>query len=568
MFWFWPEADYSDGSYAWDSETGKVVTLEAIGRCSSENFWRRVSRVDHPNVVRVIDVSNGSVVMEQLPPTSVYDLVKHEGIRPGVKLDNKYRGVIVSPNTQISEEYSVGICRQVALGFQAITQGGINYGNFQLQDLLLNPDGVVKVKIQDCGRKRLGQSDVLNANSVLSGFPQYMAPELWRGEPANERSSIYSIGVLLYRMLTGRFPFESSFPWRLGQQHLESRHRPIRSLERDEKNWKIADVLDSCLAKDPGQRYQTFGDLAEALRVATIPDRDILVSIYKATDGPNWSNQENWLSDKPIGEWYGVTSNYAARVVTRLILANNNLSGEIPADLAELWDLEDLDLNSNDLTGKIPLELGGLSRLERLNLCGNALSGEVPVELSQLSMLQTLNLSVNRLSGQIPPELGRLTMLTGLFLGGNALRGDIPPELGQLTNLRWLLIEENVLSGQIPSELSQLTILVSLSLFGNQLSGEIPSEIGDLTRLRTFRLDSNRLTGKIPPELGRLVNLVCLRLDSNRLAGSVPPELGNLTNLNEFGLGGNQDITGCIPMRLTRIPRSDIFTLNLPECKS
>ena len=145
-------------------------------------------------------------------------------------------------------------------------------------------------------------------------------------------------------------------------------------------------------------------------------DREALVVLYNATDGENWNRSDNWLSDAPLGEWEGVTTNNDGRV-TELRLVANDLRGEIPAELGSLSKLGGLDLRGSGLSGEIPAELGSLSKLELLNLSQNELSGEIPPELGRLSKLEWLDLNRNKLSGEIPPELGRLSNLMIVILG-------------------------------------------------------------------------------------------------------------------------------------------------------
>ena len=133
-------------------------------------------------------------------------------------------------------------------------------------------------------------------------------------------------------------------------------------------------------------------------------DREALVALYNATNGENWRNNGNWLSDAPLGEWYGVTTNDDGRVIA-LVFDDNELSGEIPAELGSLSNLVTLDLNFNGLRGEIPAELGSLSNLRELWLDHNRLSGEIPVELGSLSNLKQLWLDHNRLSGCVPSSL-------------------------------------------------------------------------------------------------------------------------------------------------------------------
>ena len=199
-------------------------------------------------------------------------------------------------------------------------------------------------------------------------------------------------------------------------------------------------------------------------------DRAALVAIYNATGGANWKTNTNWLSEESLSEWHGVNTDENGRV-TALVLESNELSGEIPAELGDLTNLEKLDLCDNGLSGTIPAELGDLTNLQGLELYDNELSGEIPAELGKLTNLEILYFYANGLSGTIPAELGDLTNLRHLYLYANKLSGEIPAELGKLTNLEILTFSHNTLSGEIPAELGKLTNLQELYLWGNTLSG-------------------------------------------------------------------------------------------------
>ena len=270
-------------------------------------------------------------------------------------------------------------------------------------------------------------------------------------------------------------------------------------------------------------------------------DRDALVALYNATDGPNWTNSTNWLSDKPLGDWHGVTASNGR--VTELALGGNQLTGSIPSELGNLTSLESLALGYNQLTGPIPPQLGQLTKLWQLHLAETGLTGEIPPELGQLTRLEFLTLSVNHLTGTIPPQLGQLTKLQDLALDYNVLTGSIPTELGNLQGLTFLSLRNNLLTGPIPSQLGRLTKLEELFLDSNQLTGEIPPELGQLTKLKRLFLDSNRLTGEIPPELGQLTKLIHLGLSFNQLSGPLPEELIALP-LEYFALAETQV---CVP---------------------
>ena len=245
-------------------------------------------------------------------------------------------------------------------------------------------------------------------------------------------------------------------------------------------------------------------------------DRAALIAFYNATDGPNWTNNRNWLSTMPLDQWHGVGTERNGRV-TELVLHDNGLIGELPTSLASLTMLRKLQISKNPIAGGIPSELGGLSNL---------------VDLS---------LSYTRLTGSIPPELIGMTGLRYLTLDNNQLTGKIPAELGNLANLRGIRFCYNRLTSVIPPELGRLPRLETMEFCGNQLTGQIPPELGNLVKMRSLHLHNNQLTGDIPTELGKLVNLLAIELGGNRL-------------------------TGCVPTVLRNVHQNDLARLGLPFC--
>ncbi|WP_420615198.1 leucine-rich repeat domain-containing protein [Candidatus Palauibacter sp.] len=284
---------------------------------------------------------------------------------------------------------------------------------------------------------------------------------------------------------------------------------------------------------------------ATVTATAVNPDRAALEAFYRATGGPDWDNNENWLTDAPLGTWHGVDTDGDGRVVT-LEMYRNNLAGSIPAQIGELTRLEQLGLKDNGLTS-VPSEIGRLARLEGLDLTGNLLTA-VPPELFDLPELDWLGLGRNRLT-RIPPEVGNAPRLRNVSLRLNELTGDIPPELGSMPALGWLDLSANRLTGEIPPELGSASTLLSLRLDGNELTGSIPPAFGNLASLRYLRLNHNQLAGDLPPELGRLLRLEDLLVNDNRLVGAIPSELGGLAALRELDLARN-DLEGAIPPEL------------------
>lgn len=166
-------------------------------------------------------------------------------------------------------------------------------------------------------------------------------------------------------------------------------------------------------------------------------DRHVLVTLYHATHGPGWAKARKWLEDTPIGEWEGVRTDDAGRVIG-LVLPSNGLTGELPTELGLLSELQVLDLEDNYLSGDLPPGIGNLAGLRVLNLGDNLLSGPLPVEFAQLTELTDLNLHFNRLSGPVPAFLGSLSKLRVVDLRNNELSGTVPVELGRLSDLTHL----------------------------------------------------------------------------------------------------------------------------------
>ena len=205
------------------------------------------------------------------------------------------------------------------------------------------------------------------------------------------------------------------------------------------------------LAQDSrAQNGLELGDAFEQMATSALtseaanPDSVALVALYNATNGPNWRDKTNWLSNQPLGEWEGVSTESVGHVY-------------------------ELRLEKNRLSGEIPSELGNLANLRYLVLNQNRLSGEIPSELGNLASLRYLELDQNRLSGEIPAELGNLTNLERLVLSDNQLTGTIPKELGNLTNLTHLELDDNQLSTLPDSLFAGLSSLAVLSLDGNSV---------------------------------------------------------------------------------------------------
>ena len=254
------------------------------------------------------------------------------------------------------------------------------------------------------------------------------------GEIPTEWGNIGSLNVLGLggNRLTGSIPAELSRLYELEALRLDDNHLTgeiplefhdltlkVLRLSGNQLTGCVPSVLRDVAVNDLARLGLPFCPYQEA------EDRAALIALYRSTDGDNWSDNTNWLSDARLGEWYGVTTN-AYGNVKELYLESNQLSGKIPAELGSLAKLELLNLYHNQLNGEIPVELGNLAELKHLNIDNNQLNGEIPVELGNLSRLESLYLADNQLTGQVPSELSNLSRLESFSFDGNQLTGQIP----------------------------------------------------------------------------------------------------------------------------------------------
>ena len=308
-------------------------------------------------------------------------------------------------------------------------------------------------------------------------------------------------------------------------------------------------------------------------------DRPALVALYNATNGANWKTNTKWLTNAPIGEWHGVTTDGAGRV-TNLNLHSNSLAGTLPHEIGDLDRMRELVLWNNDITGSVPYQVGYLTRLTKLWLSSNQFSGALPSRMSDLTRLKQLRLSGNRFTGCVPPGLRSVADndVASLGLSDCSVTPTPTPTPTSSSDDRAALVRlyeyangpnwrtrTNWVSSAPIGQWHGVTTnsqgrVTSLDLSGNGLTGYLPRELGKLSELQTLDLSTNDLVGGIPPEFGNLSELRTLNLSFNELVNDIPDELGNLSELRTLNLSSN-DITDEIPYALDTL--SNLRTLDL-----
>lgn len=197
--------------------------------------------ITHPNVVRAFDFgeSGGSrfLTMEYVPGTTLREVIDARG------------GLQITPALQIAKQ----VCR----GLAAVHKAGIIHGDLKPQNVMVMGSGVAKLMDFGVARTRSHQE---HGGVALTGTPLYMSPEQAKGADLDERSDIYSAGVMMYEMFTGRCPFRAREVTEILQMHLNDEPADPRTL-RPEIPAALAEIILACLAKHRAQRPASATDL-------------------------------------------------------------------------------------------------------------------------------------------------------------------------------------------------------------------------------------------------------------------------------------------------------------------
>src|SRR3954453_17520508 len=240
----------ADVYLAEDQELGRRVAIKILNdrHAADDQFVERFRReaknaagLSHPNIVSIYDRGDSEgtyyIAMEYLEGRSLKELIVSRGSAP----------------VRTAIEYA----RQILAAVGAAHKQGIADRDIKPHNVLVGPEG--RLKVTDFGIARSGPSQMTEVGSII-GTAQYLSPEQARGAPVDQTSDLYSVGVVLYEMLTGQVPFTGDTPLEIAMKHLSEVPKPPSELREDVPP-DLDMVVVRALAKDPSERYQSAEEM-------------------------------------------------------------------------------------------------------------------------------------------------------------------------------------------------------------------------------------------------------------------------------------------------------------------
>ncbi len=221
-------------------------------RNSVERFEREcklTAKLAHPNIITVYDVGainnkEPYLVMEYIKGEALADKIGRQGALPVATAAN----IMIQICRGLQEAHSIGIIHR-----------DLKPDNVLLQDKSDRPDWV---KIVDFGISNLVHgSKRLTKTGRMVGTPEYIAPEQLKDKPIDIRTDIYSLGIMMFEMLTGRVPFEGESAEAILMKHLLEEPPPMAECREDKQSTPFDEIVSKCLHKNPDERYQTATEL-------------------------------------------------------------------------------------------------------------------------------------------------------------------------------------------------------------------------------------------------------------------------------------------------------------------
>src|SRR5579872_4174640 len=241
-----------------DQELGRRVAIKILNdrHADDEQFVERFRReaknaagLSHPNIVSIYDRGEAEgtyyIAMEYIDGRSLKELIISRGPAP----------------ISIAVDYA----RQILAALRFAHRNGIVHRDIKPHNSIVDAEG--RVKVTDFGIARAGTSQMTETGSII-GTAQYLSPEQARGAQVDQRSDLYSLGVVLYELLTGSVPFTGDTPVEIAMKHLAETPAPP-STKRPDIPHDLDMIVTRALAKDPEDRYQDAEEMdADLARVA------------------------------------------------------------------------------------------------------------------------------------------------------------------------------------------------------------------------------------------------------------------------------------------------------------
>ncbi len=236
---------------AWDTLESRTVAVKILREeyIGNEEFMRRfrneskaIAVLSHPNIVRVYDVSLSdrmpSIVMEFIDGITLKDYIEQQRV--------------------ISWKEAVHFTVQILRGLQHAHDNGIVHRDIKPQNMMLLSDGTIK--ITDFGIARFSRAQYRTITDRAIGSVHYISPEQARGENTDQKTDIYSVGVMLFEMLTGRLPFEADSPVSVAIKQIESEPPRLRELNPSIPEG-LEEIIVRAMQKNTERRYQSAAEM-------------------------------------------------------------------------------------------------------------------------------------------------------------------------------------------------------------------------------------------------------------------------------------------------------------------
>lgn len=245
---------------AFDKKKNRIVAIKVLRPEyeSDEEFVRRFSReaeaaskVSHENIVNLLDVGiDGDlryIVMEYVDGQTLKEMIRQQGF--------------INPDTAIR------MTIRILAAVDHAHRNGIVHRDIKPQNILVDSEGRVKVADFGIARLKATQTTTIEDGQKLSamGSVHYFSPEQARGEVADEKSDLYSVGVVMYEMLTGEVPFDGETSVSVALKHVNEAPKSMRK-HRADISKALDEVVMRALSKDATKRYQTAAEMAADLR--------------------------------------------------------------------------------------------------------------------------------------------------------------------------------------------------------------------------------------------------------------------------------------------------------------